>query len=209
MDVTLQEWSALLQVLMVDITLAGDNAVVVGMAVAGLPRRQKRPAIIVGIGAAAVLRILLGTVTLQLLHVVGLLLAGGILLLWVCWKMYHELRRPSAAEAAGQPVEEKSLRDSILQIVVADLSMSLDNVLAVAGAAEGHTWVLVAGLSVSVVLMGVAASFIAGLLERFRWIAWVGLLIVLYIALKLIWQGSDQVIDTAWPGLLHPAYHMR
>lgn len=209
MDVTLQELSSLLQVLLVDITLAGDNAVVVGMAVAGLPDAHKRPAIILGIGAATLLRILLGAVTVELLQVVGLVLAGGLLLLWVCWRMYRELCRPSAAEAAGLPVRAKSLPESMLQIVLADLSMSLDNVLAVAGAAEGQTWVLVVGLAVSVVLMGVAATFIATLLERYRWIAWVGLFLVLYVALKMIWDGGHDVIETAWPGWLHALHWLR
>ena len=203
MHVSLPELSALLQVLLVDITLAGDNAVVVGMAVAGLPRGQRRPAIILGIGAATVLRILLGALTVQLLSVVGLVLAGGLLLLWVCWKMYRELRAPSAAARAGRPARVKTLRESALQIVLADLSMSLDNVLAVAGAAEGHTWVLVAGLTVSVVLMGMAAAAIATLLERHRWIAWAGLFIVLYIALKMIWDGGNAVFDTVGPGWPH------
>ncbi len=184
------ELSALLQVLLVDITLAGDNAVVVGLAVAGLPAAQKRPAILVGIGAATLLRIVLGAVTLQLLEIVGLLLAGGLLLLWVAYKMFRELRH-TAQPHGVQPA--KSLRAAMLQIVLADLSMSLDNVLAVAGAAQGHVWVLVVGLAVSVVLMGVAASFIANLLEKHRWIAWVGLLIVLYIALKLVWHGGLDV----------------
>ncbi len=185
-----QELAAFAQVLLVDITLAGDNAVVVGLAVAGLPAHQKRPAILVGIGAATVMRIGLGAVTLQLLEIVGLLLAGGLLLLWVAYKMWRELQRPHlAAELA--PV--KSLRAAMLQIVLADLSMSLDNVLAVAGAADGHVWVLVVGLAVSVVLMGVASSMIAGLLERYRWIAWVGLVVVVYIALTLIWDGGHEV----------------
>ena len=187
----LHELSALLQVLLVDITLAGDNAVVVGLAVAGLPARQKRPAILFGIAAATVIRIALGAVTLQLLAIVGLLLAGGLLLLFVCWKMYSDLRRNAVAHDA-KPT--KTLRQAIVQIVLADLSMSLDNVLAVAGAADGSLWVLVVGLAFSVVLMGVAANFIARLLERHRWIAWVGLLVVLYIALKLIWEGGHDVL---------------
>jgi YjbE family integral membrane protein len=200
----LQQISALLQVILIDITLAGDNAVVVGLAVAGLPRHQKRPAIIVGIGAATVLRIALGAVTLQLLQVVGLVLAGGILLLWVCWKMYRELRRaPAQGESGEIVVQGKSLGQAMLQIVLADLSMSLDNVLAVAGAAEGHTWVLVIGLAVSVVLMGVAASLIASLLERHRWIAWLGLYIVLYVALKMIWDGGHEVVAEVRPDWLH------
>jgi len=188
----LQDLAALGQVLVVDLTLAGDNAVVVGLAVAGLPAAQKRPAIIAGIAGATVIRIALGAVTLQLLQIVGLLLAGGILLLWVCWKMFRELRRPAHAGTAAPP--SKSLRQAMLQIVLADLSMSLDNVLAVAGAAQGRLWVLVSGLGVSVVLMGVAASLVARLLERYRWIAWVGLLIVLYIALKLVWDGGHEVL---------------
>jgi YjbE family integral membrane protein len=182
--------SSLLQVLLVDITLAGDNAVVVGLAVAGLAPHQKRPAILVGIGAATILRIALGAVTLQLLAIVGLLLAGGLLLLWVAYKMYRELRH--AARSHHAPAS-KTMAQAMLQIVLADLSMSLDNVLAVAGAADGQVWVLVVGLAVSVVLMGLAASFIASLLERHRWIAWIGLLIVLYIALKLIWDGGQDV----------------
>ena len=182
--------SALLQVLLVDITLAGDNAVVVGLAVAGLPRPQRRPAILVGIGAATGLRIALGAVTLQLLAIVGLLLAGGLLLLWVAYKMYRELRHTKRSHHAAPT---KTLRQAILQIVLADLSMSLDNVLAVAGAANGHTWVLVVGLCFSVVLMGLAASAVARLLERHRWIAWIGLMIVLFIALKLVWQGGLDV----------------
>ena len=200
MHVTLQELSALLQVLLVDLTLAGDNAVVVGIAVAGLPRGQKRSAIILGIGAATVLRILLGAVTVQLLDVVGLVLAGGILLLWVCWKMFRELRRPTPGGPSATPRPMKTLPESMLQIVLADLSMSLDNVLAVAGAAQGHTWVLVVGLAVSVVLMGMAASAIATLLERSRWIAWIGLLIVLYVAVKMIFDGSHAVMAWGWPG---------
>jgi YjbE family integral membrane protein len=186
----LHELTALAQVLMVDITLAGDNAVVVGLAVNGLPAHQKRPAIIVGIAAATVLRIGLGAVTLQLLAIVGLLLAGGLLLLWVAYKMYRELRHSARAHVPAAP---KSMAQAMLQIVLADLSMSLDNVLAVAGAADGQVWVLATGLLFSVVLMGVAASFIATLLEKHRWIAWVGLLIVLYIALKLVWQGGHDV----------------
>jgi YjbE family integral membrane protein len=182
---------ALAQVLLVDLTLAGDNAVVVGLAVAGLPAQQQRPAIIAGIAAATVIRVALGAVTLELLEIVGLLLAGGILLLWVCWKMFRELRHGSRD---GVTIQPKSLRAAMLQIVLADLSMSLDNVLAVAGAAHGHVWVLVVGLSVSVVMMGVAAGLIAGLLARHRWIAWVGLMIVFVIALRLIWDGSHQVI---------------
>jgi len=186
----LSELAALAQVVLIDLTLAGDNAVVVGLAVTGLPVRQRRLAILLGVGAAAVLRIGFGTVTLQLLHIVGLLLAGGLLLLWVCWKMFRELRRPPHA---AQPAGARSLRDAVLQIVLADVSMSLDNVLAVAGAAGGHWWVLALGLALSVLLMGLAANLVAKLLERYRWIAWVGLLIVLTVALRLIWHGGWDV----------------
>ncbi|MDE2198975.1 MAG: YjbE family putative metal transport protein [Rhodospirillales bacterium] len=188
----LHKLAALAQVVLVDLTLAGDNAVVVGLAVAGLPAGQRRPAILFGVIAATVLRIVLGAVTLQLLQIVGLLLAGGLLLLWVGWKMFRELRHDQAAvvEAGGS----KTLMQAMVQIVLADLSMSLDNVLAVAGAAEGHVWVLVSGLALSVVLMGLAANLVADLLVRHRWLAWVGLLIVLYIALKLIWEGGHQVL---------------
>jgi YjbE family integral membrane protein len=187
-----QDLTALVQVLMIDIALAGDNAVVVGLAVAGLPERQKRNAIIAGIGGATVIRILFGAVALHLLEIVGLMLAGGILLLWVCWKMFRELRRPHGAAAACQ--KPKTLMQAMVQIALADISMSLDNVLAVAGAANGSFWVLATGLVISIVLMAVAAGYIARLLERHRWIAWIGLAIVLYVALKMIWEGTHQVI---------------
>jgi YjbE family integral membrane protein len=186
----LHELAALLQVVLIDLTLAGDNAVVVGLAVAGLPPAQRRLAIIVGVGAAAGLRIALGAVALQLLAIVGLLLAGGLLLLWVAWRMYRELRRHTPAHTGAAP---KTLAAAMVQIVLADVSMSLDNVLAVAGAAAGHLWVLVTGLGLSVVLMGVAADLAARLLARYRWLAWLGLLIVLSVALRLIWVGGHEV----------------
>ena len=193
----LPELTAFFQVLLIDIALAGDNAVVVGMAVAGLPQAQQRRAIALGVGAAAVIRIGFGAIVLHLLAIIGLMLAGGLLLLWVCWKMYRELRRkPHAGSAAAEP---KTLRAAMLQIALADISMSLDNTLAVAGAARGHTWVLVAGISISVVLMGVAAGLIANLLERYRWIAWIGLLIVLYVALHMVWEGSHEVAEHLAP----------
>ena len=186
------ELVALLQVLLIDLVLAGDNAIVVGLAVNGLPVEQRRRAILFGIAAATLLRIAFALVTLQLLAIVGLLLAGGVLLLWVCWKMYRELRRSTALHQADTAAP-KTMRAAMWQIVLADLSMSLDNVLAVAGAAREHPWVLVVGLGISVVLMGAAASLVASLLDRFRWLAWVGLAIVLYIALKMIWEGSHEV----------------
>jgi YjbE family integral membrane protein len=185
-----QDLVALTQVIMIDVALAGDNAVVVGLAVAGLPARQKRSAILLGIGGATIIRIALGAVALQLLAIIGLLLAGGLLLLWVCWRMYRELRRPHRAMIAGG---EKTLRQAMMQIILADVSMSLDNVLAVAGAANDRLWILVTGLVLSVGLMGVAANLIAGLLEKYRWISWVGLLIVVYVALGMIWHGGHQV----------------
>ena len=184
--------AALAQVVLIDIALAGDNAVVVGLAVAGLPAAQKRPAIILGIAGATAIRVALGAVALQLLAIIGLLLAGGLLLLWVCWKMYRELRRHRAGHAtATRP--RKTLPQAMTQIVLADLSMSLDNVLAVAGVAYGSPWVLVIGLILSVVLMGVAANLLATMLERQRWIAWAGLAIVFYVAMRMIWDGSAEI----------------
>jgi YjbE family integral membrane protein len=189
----LPELTAFVQVLLIDIALAGDNAVVVGMAVAGLPHEQQPRAIAVGVASAAAIRIAFGAVVLHLLEIIGLLLAGGLLLLWVCWKMYRELRRqPPTSQAEPRP---KTMREAMLQIALADVSMSLDNTLAVAGAAQGHIWVLVAGLAISVVLMGVAAGLLANLLERYRWIAWIGLLIVLYVALHMIWDGGQEIAE--------------
>ena len=188
----------LLQVLVIDVTLAGDNAVVVGLAVLGLPARERRIAILFGIAAATVIRIVLATVALKLLAIVGLMLAGGLLLLWVCWRMYRELRQQdrAAAEAGRGALRQApgALRRAILRIVLADLSMSLDNVLAVAGAAGQHLWVLITGLMVSVALMGAAASLLARLLERYRWIAWIGLLVVLGVSVELIVKGSHEVM---------------
>ena len=186
-----QDLVALAQVVMIDVALAGDNAVVVGLAVAGLPARQKQPAILLGIGGATVIRIAMGAVALQLLAIIGLLLAGGVLLLWVCWKMCRELRRSHRVAAGGDG--SKTLRQAMVQIILADVSMSLDNVLAVAGAAQQRLWILVAGLLLSVALMGLAANLVARLLERYRWIAWVGLLIVVYVALNMIWHGGHEV----------------
>jgi YjbE family integral membrane protein len=184
----------LAQVVMIDVALAGDNAVVVGMAVAGLPMHRRRPAILLGIGGATLLRILLGVVALRLLAIIGLTFAGGLLLLWVCWRMYRELRAAHNTGTAAHP--EKTLRQAMVQIIAADLSMSVDNVLAVAGAAHGHPWVLVTGLLFSVVLMGAAATAIARLLDRFRWIGWIGLLIVLRVATDMIWTGGWNVFGT-------------
>jgi YjbE family integral membrane protein len=199
----------LLQVLMIDIVLAGDNAIVVGMAAAGLPPTQRRTAILWGIGAATLMRIGFAAITTQLLAIVGITLAGGVLLAWVCWKMFRELSHghgaahdPDMAMAPGETesmnadgMPKKTLTQAIGQILVADISMSLDNVLAVAGAAKDHPYVLVIGLAISVVLMGVAATFIANLLNKHRWIAWVGLLIIVYVAGDMIWNGTHEVAD--------------
>ncbi len=192
----LPELLALGQVLVIDVTLAGDNAVVVGLAVMGLDAKQRRVAILFGIAAATVIRIALATVALKLLAIVGLTLAGGLLLLWVCWRMVRELRHRPAADdpsLAGR-TGSGALRRAIGRIVLADLSMSLDNILAVAGAAGQHLWVLITGLVVSIALMGLAASLVARLLERYRWIAWVGILIVAAVAVELIVEGTHQVV---------------
>ena len=196
--------AALVQVLIIDLALAGDNAVAVGMVAAGVDPRQRRRVIFVGLSVAVVLRIGLALIATQLLGVIGLLLAGGILLLWVCWKMWRELRAQGrAARDAGETALEggvtprtaapKSFREAFVQILMADLAMSLDNVLAVAGAAREHPQVLVAGLLLSIGLMGAAASVIARLLHRFRWIGYVGLAIVLYVALHMMWEGHRAV----------------
>ena len=201
------ELVALGQVLMIDLVLAGDNAVVVGMAAAGLPAEQRRKAIFWGIVAATVMRVGFAAITVQLLSIVGIVLAGGVLLLWVCWKMYREIREGAhghpggsdqhegvqALDGAAPTAPRKTLRQAITQILVADVSMSLDNVLAVAGAAREHPWIMAFGLVLSVILMGVAATFIARLLERYRWIAWVGLLLILYVALQMIWDGWHEI----------------
>jgi len=186
----LHDLAALAQVVLIDITLAGDNAVVVGLAVAGLPPATRRTAIVLGIAGATAIRVALGLVALTLLRVIGLLLAGGLLLLWVCWRMFRELRRQ---RTHGSTAPGKTLAQAMLQIVLADLSMSLDNVLAVAGAAYGSPWVLAAGLILSVIFMGVAANLLANVLERQRWLAWGGLAIVLYVALHMIWTGGFEV----------------
>ena len=191
-------WSALAQVIMIDLVLAGDNAIVIGLAAAGLPKAQRGKAILVGIIAATVLRIIFASITTWLLAIVGLLLAGGILLLWVCWKMWRELRSAHGADGEalageGSGLPAKTFAQAAWQIVVADVSMSLDNVLAVAGASREHPTVLIFGLILSVALMGIAASFVARLLNRYRWIAYVGLLIILYVAAKMIWDGIFEV----------------
>ncbi len=199
---------ALGQVIMIDLVLAGDNAVVIGLAASGLPKDQRNKAILVGIIAATVLRIGFASITTQLLQVLGLILVGGILLLWVSWKMWRELRNGHAEEQGveavtgedfnadgriGGPVGRKTFAQAAWQIIIADVSMSLDNVLAVAGAAREHPGVLVIGLILSIALMGLAASFIARLLQKHRWIAYVGLVIILYVALDMIYRGILEI----------------
>ncbi len=183
---------ALAQVLMIDVVLAGDNAVVIGMAAARVPPAMRKKVIFWGLIAAVGLRIVMAVVAVQLLAIIGLTLAGGILLLWVCWRMWRDVSG-SAGHAAPAIDSAASARRAVFQILVADVSMSLDNVLAVAGAARDHLDVLVIGLLLSVGLMGAAANLIAKLLERFRWIAYIGLAIVVYVALNMIWHGWEEV----------------
>ena len=186
---------ALLQVLMIDIVLAGDNAVVIGMAAARVAPALRNKVIFWGLAAAVVLRVLLAAIAVKLLAIVGLTLAGGILLLWVCWRMWRDIRCAKGGHEEIKLDENASLKNAIIQIVVADVSMSLDNVLGVAGAARNHMDVLVIGLLLSVALMGAAANVIARLLEKLRWISYVGLAIVLYVAVAMVWEGGHQVLS--------------
>ena len=211
--ISLAEFTAFIQVVFVDLVLAGDNAIIVGVAVAGLPQHQRARVMVIGIGAATVLRILFASLTVQLLQIVGLLLAGGLLLLWVSWKLWRELRelRISRMLETGQLDEQqdgkrahdaapahkaKTMRDAVTQIIIADVSMSLDNVLAVAGVAREHAWVLVFGLALSVAFMGFAAVMIARLLDRYHWIAYIGLAVIFYVALRMIWDGAWEIAGT-------------
>ncbi len=207
MDFVWAELTALLTVVAIDLVLAGDNAVVVGMAAAGLPAEQRKKAVLIGIAAAAGLRIIFAIFAVQLLDIIGLLFAGGLLLLWVSWKLWREIqaesrRRQTEREGregqdAAAPSNDKTLAQAILQIVVADVSMSLDNVLAVAGAAREHWEVLIIGLALSVALMGIAAAFIARLLKRYHWISYVGLAVIAYVALRMVYDGGQEVLHFA------------
>ncbi len=195
--ISVAEISALAQVVFVDLVLAGDNAIVVGMVAAGLAAAQRGRVILVGIIAATVMRIMFALVTVQLMKIVGLVLAGGLLLLWVCWKLWREIREGMQAvpdeldgEGSGEDKPEKSMREAVIQIVIADVSMSLDNVLAVAGIAREHAYILVIGLVLSVAFMGLAATLIAKLLERHHWIAYVGLAVIFYVAVLMIVDGA-------------------
>lgn len=208
------ELSVFVQIVLIDLSLAADNAIIVGLAAAGLPVTDRRKAIFIGIMAATVLRIIFSIFTVQLLQVIGLTLAGGLLLLWVCWKMFQHIRHTSKMKAASQaqapdhdPLappampsapasaaqQPKSLRSAILHIVIADVSMSLDNVLSVAGAARENLTMLVAGLALSVLLMGTAATAVVKLLNRYHWISYAGLLVVLYVAIRMIVDGSREL----------------
>lgn len=203
----MSELTAFLQVLFIDLVLAGDNAIVVGMAAASVPLAQRRKVILMGIGAAVLMRIAFAVLATKLLAIIGLTLAGGLLLAWVCWKMWRDLRTPKEEEDAADLVADgtggadsgapaKSVRQAVVQVALADLSMSVDNVLAVAGAAGDHTWVLVSGLILSVVLMGVAATYIAKALTKYHWIGYLGLAMIVWVSLSMIWRGSNEVLKT-------------
>ena len=207
--ISMSELSALVQVILVDLVLAGDNAIVIGMAVVGLPAHLRGRVLVLGIAAATGLRVVFALLTVYLLQIIGLLLAGGILLLWVSWKLWRELRvqsqqqqaaRNIKAMADGEPVDGvqapvKSLRSAVTQIIVADVSMSLDNVLAVAGVARDHLWVLIFGLVLSIAFMGLAAALIARILARNHWIGYLGLVVILYVSVSMIYDGAIQVIQ--------------
>jgi YjbE family integral membrane protein len=193
--------TAFIEILLIDLVLAGDNAIVVGALAAGLPADQRKKVIMIGVAAALVLRIAFALVVSQLLGIVGLVLAGGLLLLWVAWRMYRELRH--AGESVGSPEisgdehsglrSAKSFASAAWGVALADVSMSLDNVLAVAGAARDHPNILIIGLALSVILMGVASNMIAKYIERYRWIGWFGLIVIVWVACKMIWDGVHDI----------------
>ena len=196
------------QVVLIDVVLAGDNAIVVGALAAGLPAIQRRRVIMIGIAAALALRIAFALLVTQLLQIVGLILAGGLLLLWVAWRMYRELRPVTVMidgpedddfTASGTPLPAKSFAAAAWSVALADVSMSLDNVLAVAGAAREHPDIMVLGLILSVALMGIAANIIAKYIERYRWIAYVGLAVIVYVAFKMIYEGMHEVAPVVMP----------
>ena len=187
------ELIALGQILLIDVTLAGDNAIVVGMAAITVPKHQRRRVIVGGIALAVVMRIGLASIARQMLTVIGLTLSGGLLLLWVAWKLYRQLRHQDT-ETNQPTLKHQSIKAAILQIALADISMSLDNVLAVAGAAVGHpAWVLIGGLGLAIILMTFAAGLLARLMHRLPWIAYLGLAVVVFVASRMIWIGSGEV----------------
>lgn len=188
------------QIVMIDLVLSGDNAIIIGLAAAGLPPAQRRKAIAIGIVAATLLRVAFASITYVLLAIVGLTLAGGILLLWVTHKMWRETRAGASTKETGTAAHAgapKTMRSAVISILVADVTMSLDNVLAVAGAAHGYPGMLIFGLALSIALMAVAANFVASLLERHRWLAYLGVAIVAYVALDMIWRGMNEVMSAA------------
>ncbi|MFN3623235.1 MAG: TerC family protein [Hyphomicrobium sp.] len=211
-----QNFVPLVNIIMIDLVLAGDNAIIVGLAASRVPKEIRGQVIFWGIAAAVVLRIFFAAVTVQLLAIIGLTLAGGILLLWVCWKMYLQITTGTQHSdiEPGEPQNNGELGfwSAVGLITLADVSMSLDNVLAVAGASKGSTLVLVIGLAVAIVLMAVASHYIASLLVKYPWITWVGLLIILWVALEMIYKGSHEVTcqafnfgcsETLWQGIKH------
>jgi len=199
--------TAFFEILFIDIVLAGDNAIVVGALAAGLPAEQRKKVIMIGVIAALVLRIAFALIVTQLLQIVGLVLAGGILLLWVAWRMYREIRHKDESAGSEEILGDersglrsaKSFAGAAWGVARADVSMSLDNVLAGAGAARDHPYVLVCGLVLSVLLMGLAANFIARYIDRYRWIAWVGLVVILWVAVKMIYEGAGHVAPVIAP----------
>jgi YjbE family integral membrane protein len=211
-----QNFFALVNIMMIDLVLAGDNAIIVGLAASRVPKEIRSRVIFWGIAAAVLLRIFFAAITVQLLAIIGLTLAGGILLLWVCWKMYLQITtgQHHGDIAVGEPAQNGDLGfwHAVGLITIADVSMSLDNVLAVAGASKGSTLVLVLGLAVAIVLMAVASHYIAELLVKYPWITWIGLLIILWVALDMIYKGSHEVTcnafgfgcsETLWQGIKH------
>ncbi|MEX2451812.1 MAG: TerC family protein [Rhodospirillales bacterium] len=204
------EVTAFLMVIVIDLVMSGDNAIIIGMAANSLPKDLRRKAIIYGIMGATVLRIVFAAMTVQLLQIIGLTLAGGLLLAWVCWRMWQELRKGKSlaemeAEAAANPEGKDAqtpttMRSALMNIIIADVSMSLDNVLAVAGAARDHMNILIFGLVLSIALMAVASTYIANLLDRYPWISYIGLAVILYVAGDMIWRGGFEVQSVLFKG---------
>ena len=196
------ELTAFLQIIVIDIVMSGDNAIIIGMAAAGLPPELRKKAIFWGIIGATVLRIFFAVIVVQLLSIIGIKVIGGLLLLWVCWRMWQEIRAGATVEDIEREAEEnarkgptKTLRTAMVNIIVADATMSLDNVLAVAGAARDHLEMLIFGLVLSIALMALMANYIAKLLEKHTWLGYLGLAIIAYVAIQMIWQGSGEVMD--------------
>ena len=193
------DFEAFTKIVVIDLVMSGDNAIIIGLAAAGLPLELRRRAIVFGIIAATILRIVFASITYQLLEIIGLTLVGGILLIWIAFRMWQDHRsgmsETSEAVSEGDTLETKTLRRAITSIIVADVTMSLDNVLAVAGAAHGSPGMLIFGLALSIVLMGFAANWVASLLERHNWLALVGIAVISYVALEMVWRGAKQVYE--------------